>query len=119
MLGSAYVYVPVSDFDKATAWYGETLGFEPVFSDPLYRELRSPSGIRIMLFERRGGVNSHMMYDAMEQAAYGFTVPDAAEIRSRLISKGVAVGEIVEYQGKSFHFTDPDGNVIELWEERK
>ena len=37
-------------------------------------------------------------------------------VRSDLISKGVKVTEIGDYQGKSFSFFDPDNNKIEIWE---
>jgi Lactoylglutathione lyase and related lyases len=115
---SGYVYIPVSDFDEAATWYNAILGFELVFSDPLYRELRSPSGIRIMLIERRGEINSHMMYDTGAQASYGFSVNDIEGIHSELASKGVKTKKTSEYQGKSFSFLDMDGNIIELWEEQ-
>lgn len=116
---NGYVYLPVSDFDAAAKWYHEVFGFEIVFSDPLYRELRSKSGIRLLLIERRDGVNSHMMYGQKEQAAYGFTVREIDLVHSTLFAKGVQVKKIIEYQGKSCSFTDPDGNVIELWEEKE
>ena len=116
---NAYIYIPVSDFDKAAEWYNNILGFELVFSDPLYRELRSQSGIRVMLIERRGSINSHMMYDTGVQASYGFSVNDIEKIHSEFILKGVEAKKIGEYQGKSFSFSDLDGNIIELWEELK
>jgi len=116
---NGYVYIPVSNFDKATEWYNDILGFELVFSDPLYRELRSRSGIRIMLIEQRGSINSHMMYDTGAQASYGFSVNDIEKIYSEFISRGVEAKKIGEYQGKSFSFSDLDGNIIELWEEQK
>lgn len=116
---NGYVYIPVSNFDKAVEWYNYILGFELVFSDSLYRELRSRSGIRVMLIERRGGVNSHMIYDTGTQATFGFSINDIEKIHSELISKGVEVGKIGAYQGKSFSFSDLDGNIIELWEELK
>ena len=115
---SGYVYIPVSDFDEAAKWYNAILGFELVFIDPLYRELRSPSGIRIILIERRGEINSHMMYDTGAQASYSFSVNDIEGIHSELASKGVKTKKISEYQGKSFSFLDMDGNIIELWEEQ-
>ena len=117
-LYSGYVYIPVSDFDKATRWYHDVLGFALVVTDPLYRELRSRLGARIMLIERRGGINAHMQYDTGPQAAFGFSVDNIESIHAELASKGVEVKKIVEYQGKSFSFSDLDGNIIELWEER-
>ena len=116
---NGYVYIPVSNFDMAAAWYKDILGFELVFTDPIYYELCSPSGIRIMLIERRDGVNSHMMYDDSPQASYGFTVDNIEDIHKELTLKGLRPKEISTYQGKSFGFADLDGNVIELWEELK
>lgn len=118
-LKSGYIYIPVSDFDEATKWYGEILGFALAFSDELYRELRSPSGIRIMLIGRRGGVNSQMIYDTGPQAAYGFTVGNAEDAHNELMLKGLHPDKISHYQGKSFGFADLDGNRIELWEEAR
>ena len=54
----------------------------------------------------------------MPQAADGFTAKDMQAVRTSLILKGVKAKEIVHYQGESCSFMDPDGNVIELWEEK-
>jgi len=118
-LKKGYAYIPVADFDKAAKWYKDILGFELVFSDKLYRELHSPSGICIMLIDRRGDVNSHMMYDTGPQAAFGFTVDDIESIHEDFIAKGLNPRKISDYQGKSFGFEDLDGNIIELWEVAK
>ena len=115
---NGYVYLPVSDLDAAAKWYSDIFGFKIILNDPLYYELRSSSAIRIMLIKNNDGVNVHMMYDGIPQAAYGFTVSDIEVVHAYLISKGVEVKKIIEYQGKSFSFTDSDGNVIELWEEK-
>ena len=114
---NSYLYIPVSDFDKSVVWYQNVLGFQLKHSDPLYRDLESPSGIRLMLIERRDNINSQMMYDTGAQASYGFMVKDIESIRFDLISKGVKVTKIGDYQGKSFSFFDPDDNKIEIWEE--
>ena len=79
--------------------------------------MESQSGIRLMLIERRDNINSQMMYDTGEQASYGFMVNNIENVRSDLISKGVIVTEIGDYQGKSLSFFDPDNNKIEIWEE--
>ena len=114
---NSYLYIPVSNFDKSVEWYQDVFGFKLKLSDPLYRDLESHSGIRIMLIERRNNINSHMMYDTGAQASYGFMVKNIQNVHSELISKGVKVTEIGDYQGKSFSFFDPDDNKIEIWEE--
>ena len=121
---NGYCYIPVSDIEKAAEWYKKIFGFKTVNTvnsvnkDPYYYELRSPSGIRILLIEIRG-VNSHLVSNEGPQAAYGFTVKDAEAAYSELLSKNVGVMKIVDNQGKSFEFYDLDGNIIELWEEEK
>ena len=114
---NSYLYIPVSDFDKSVDWYQDVLDFQLKLSDPLYRDMESQSGIRLMLIERRDNINSQMMYDTGEQASYGFMVNNIENVRSDLISKGVIVTEIGDYQGKSLSFFDPDDNKIEIWEE--
>ena len=116
-LSNSYLYIPVSDFDKSVEWYQDVLDFKLKLSDPIYRDLKSQSGIRIMLIERRDNINSQMMYDTGAQASYGFMVKNIEGIRTELLSKGVKVTEIGDYQGKSFSFFDPDDNKIEIWEE--
>jgi len=117
---SGYIYIPVSNFDKAAEWYKNILGFDLVFTDKLYRELRSPSGLRIILIERRFNVNSHMIYDDTGvQAVYGFTIDNAEAVHKELILKGLQPKKISDYQGKSFGLADLDGNIIEFWEEVK
>ena len=116
---NSYLYIPVSDFNRSVEWYQDVLGFKLKLSDPIYRDLKSQSGIRIMLIERRDNINSQMMYDTGAQASYGFKVKNIVNIRSELISKGVRVTEIGDYQGKSFSFFDLDDNKIEIWEEDK
>lgn len=58
----------------------------------------------------------HFVYpDGALQSSYGFLVEDAEAVYRYLIDQGVRVGELFDYQGKSFSFYDPDGNFIEVW----
>lgn len=114
---SSYVYIPVSNLQRASEWYSEHLGFKVVKEDPIYLELRTELGIKIMLIPNENRVTSHMNYQNGAQAAYGFTVSDVESVYQQFRDKGIQVGKISNYQGKSFAFHDPDGNVIELWED--
>ncbi len=115
ILSSCYIYVPVSNLRRAAKWYSETFGFELFFEDSAFYELRSGSGIRVLLILNENNINSQMKYSNGYQPAYGFTVPDINSIRQQLADKGVKVDEIIDYAGLSFSFHDPDGNIIELW----
>lgn len=112
---SVYIYIPVSDLGRSAAWYEEHLGLRPVHKDPLFWELRSDNGSRVLLISNGNGVTSQMDYDGAPQAVYGFTVSDISAAYQDLSAKGVAVGKVSNYAGTSFSFKDPDGNRIELW----
>lgn len=70
-----YHYIPVSNLQSSAEWYATHLGFKVVVEDPLYLELRTESGIRIMLIPNENKITSHMKYANGPQAAYGFVVP--------------------------------------------
>jgi len=111
----SYQYIPVSNLQNSAEWYAKHFGFKVIVEDPLYLELRTESGIRIMLIPKENNITSHMNYSNGPQAAYGFVVSNVDAVYKKLIEQGVEVGKISNYQGTSFGFQDPDGNVIELW----
>nr|WP_145160527.1 VOC family protein [Paenibacillus terrae] len=112
---NGYFYIPVTNLARSVEWYAKYLHFETAFEDPLYVEMRSTTGIRILLIVSEEAVNSQMTYSNGPQAAYGFVVPDIDQARQWLMDHGIEVRRISNYQGKSFGFYDPDGNIIELW----
>jgi len=114
-LESGYHYISVSNLKRSTEWYSKHLGFHLKFEDPLYVELRSESGIRIMLILNEDHVVSHMTYSNGPQASHGFIVSDIEGAYQELMEMGVEVNRISNYQGRSFGFHDLDGNIIELW----
>jgi catechol 2,3-dioxygenase-like lactoylglutathione lyase family enzyme len=115
-LKSAYLTIPVSDYQRSVAWYGEHFGFRAVLEDPYYVEMQNESGIRILLHRNEHNLHSHFVYpNGAPQSSYGFIVDDAEEAYRYLREQGVKVGEFFDYQGKSFSFYDPDGNFIEVW----
>lgn len=115
-LKTAYLTIPVSNFKRSMEWYGEHFGFTVITEDPNYIELQNESGIRILLQENEHKLNSHFVYpNGALQSSYGFMVEDVESVYQYLIDKGIKVGELFDYQGKSFSFYDPDGNFIEVW----
>lgn len=68
-----------------------------------------------MLLPNEGHITSHMNYKSGPQAAHGFVVPDIESVYQKLIEAGIKVNPISDYQGKSFGFYDPDGNLLEFW----
>jgi len=117
MLISSYIYIPVSDLERASKWYEKNLDFKLVYKDALYYDMRTANGIKIMLISGENNISSQMKYSTGEQAAYGFCVDDYDIIRKKLEANGVEIGEEFEYFGRSFSFYDLEGNKIEIWED--
>lgn len=105
---SDYVSVAVSDLERATALYGETLGIRRNPHAPESNPEFETGNLTISLREN-GDVTPSTTYVALR-------VPDVAEARSRLAEAGV------EFNGDVFDtgvchvafFTDPDGNPLAL-----
>ncbi len=112
---NSYLYIPVSNLIRSSNWYCEHLGFKVHYEDSLFMELRTETGVRTILISNENGITSHMNYQNGVQAAYGFIVSDIITAYQNLVDKGIKVGQISEYAGKSFSFQDIDGNVLEFW----
>ena len=109
------VPIPVSDVDRAKAFYVEKIGFH------LDHDVQPGNGMRICQLTPPGSACSILIGTGMAGVSdmqpgshHGLhlVVADAVKAREMLMSRGVQVGELVEYdQGiKSVSFSDPDGN---------
>jgi predicted enzyme related to lactoylglutathione lyase len=108
------VPVPVSDIDRAKAFYIDQLGFHEDV------DVRPTDSVRVVQLTPPGSECSVVLGAGLPQIAMEpgsikglhLVVKDIAEAREALVANGVAVGEIddqgqgVKYAG----FTDPDGN---------
>ena len=117
MLISSYIYIPVSDLEKAAGWYEKNLDFNVIYKDSLYFDMRTDNGVKIMLIPSEKSITSQMQYSTGQQPAYGFCVDDFDAIREKLEMNGVKIGEVFDYFGRSLSFFDLDGNKIEIWED--
>ena len=104
------VQVPVSDLDRAKAFY-EQVGFAAEHDERPSEEIRfiqlTPpgSGCSIAL---TSGVHS-MRPGSLE--GLGMVIEDADAAHAELLSRGVEVGEVQEVPlGRFVFFSDPDGN---------
>lgn len=106
------VVVPVSDIDRAIAFYHDQLGFNLDFDtrtdEERFAQLTPPgSGCSIQVKKP-----SPMPPGALKGLL--LVVADAYRARDELNQRGVAVGEIDVIDerdgGTLFEFTDPDGN---------
>jgi catechol 2,3-dioxygenase-like lactoylglutathione lyase family enzyme len=105
------VQVPVSDVDRAKAFYTEKVGFNADHDHQVTDELRfvqltppgSPASISLgtgLSDMEPGSVRGLQM-----------VVPDVEAARSELLERGVEVSEVQKFDWGSFvFFSDPDGN---------
>jgi len=114
------VPIPVTDVDRAKAFYIEQLGFvEDV-------DVRPVDGVRVVQLTPPGSSCSIGMgtglaaYDATPGTvrALHLVVDDIEKARAELSDRGVEMGEIQDVGGgvKYSGFTDPDGNSWTLQE---
>jgi catechol 2,3-dioxygenase-like lactoylglutathione lyase family enzyme len=109
------VPVPVSDVDRAKAFYVEKLGFnvdhDTRISDTMRIVQLTPAGSACSIVIGTGmGEISEMQPGSVK--GLHLVVRDVREARTALAGRGVEVGEVIEYpQGIKFvGFSDPDGN---------
>lgn len=105
------VAVPVSDPDRAKAFYTEKVGFNADHDFPVQEGLRfiqlTPPGSACSIAIGLG------ITDAEPGSVVGLqlVVDSAAQAREELVGRGVEVSEVQEFPwGKFVFFADPDGN---------
>jgi predicted enzyme related to lactoylglutathione lyase len=112
--------LPVSDVDRAIAFYADTLGFTQDF------DVQPSEGVRVVQLTPEGsgcsiGFGTGLDVYAGEPGSVRgvhLVVEDITEARADLVRRGVPVGEIRDFGGgvRGADFTDPDGNGFELQE---
>jgi catechol 2,3-dioxygenase-like lactoylglutathione lyase family enzyme len=105
------ILVPVSDVDRAKAFYTEKLGFHADF-DQQVRE-----GLRFVQLTPPGSACSIAIGEGLTTMQPGsleglqMVVADARAIREELVKRGAEVSEVdVQPWGHFVYFSDPDGN---------
>lgn len=105
------VAIPVSDVDRAKAFYADQVGFNVDIDAAPSEDIRfvqlTPPASACSIAIGRGIVDSE------PGSAHGMqlTVADAPAARAELAGRGVAVSDVSEFPWGSFvYFEDPDGN---------
>ncbi|HYL43570.1 MAG TPA: glyoxalase superfamily protein [Ktedonobacteraceae bacterium] len=105
------VAVPVTDVDRAKAFYTEKIGFH-ADHDHQVRE-----GLRFVQLTPPGSACSIVIGVGItdmppgSQKGLQMVVPDVKEVREELVKRGAEVSEIdVQPWGHFVYFSDPDGN---------
>jgi predicted enzyme related to lactoylglutathione lyase len=105
------VAVPVSDVDRAKAFYVDMVGFVADHDHTVNDELRfvqlTPPGSACSIALGTGIVDT----SPGSVAGLQLVVADINQARQELLERGVDVGEVQEFPWGSFvFFSDPDGN---------
>ncbi len=105
------VAVPVTDVDRAKAFYTEQAGFHADLDHTVSDEIRfvqlTPPGSACSIALGRGIVDA----PPGSVAGLQLVVTDIDAARSELAGRGVAVSEVQEFPwGRFVFFADPDGN---------
>jgi len=105
------IAVPVSDVDRAKAFYVDQVGFNADHDHMVSDE------IRFVQLTPPGSACSIALGKGISTAAPGslqglqIVVPDVQTARAELASRGVDVSDVEEFPWGSFvFFSDPDGN---------
>jgi lactoylglutathione lyase len=113
----ATVGIPVTDQDRALAFYTETLGMQRQLDVPLPQ-----MGGRWITVAPTGGATTIALLRAHDGVPAGVETgirlasPNAAAAHQRLRDRGVDVGELLCWEGvpPMFAVHDPDGNGLEI-----
>jgi catechol 2,3-dioxygenase-like lactoylglutathione lyase family enzyme len=105
------IAIPVSDVDRAKAFYTEKIGFHDDHDHAVSDQ------VRFVQLTPPGSACSIAFGKGLTTAAPGsvqglqLVVADVAAARAELISRGLDIGEVQEFPwGKFIFFSDPDGN---------
>src|SRR4029079_16280119 len=109
------VYVPVTDVDRAKAFYVDRVGFNADYDHVVHENLRfvqlTPPGSACSI---AFGVGLTEMEPGSLRGVQ-FVVPDAELAREELIAQGVEASNVdVQPWGSFVTFADPDGNTWTL-----
>ena len=109
--------INVTNQDDALEFYVATLGFEKRLDAPISPTMRwievAPAGAATSIALNEGATG------AASDTGIRFTVPDARVEHAAMGERGVAVGELMEWEGvpPMYTFDDPDGNRFYIVEE--
>jgi lactoylglutathione lyase len=111
--------IKVTNQDEALAFYVDKVGFEKRLDAPISPTMR-------WLEVAAAGASTSIALNAAEDTTdvgtdtgVRFTVPDAAAEHAAMRERGIAVGDLLRWEGvpPMFTFDDPDGNRFYIVEE--
>ncbi len=105
------VAVPVTDVDRAKAFYVDQAGFNPDHDHTVTEEIRfvqlTPPGSACSIAIGKGVINS----EPGSVQGLQLVVSDIQQAHDELAGRGVAVSDVQDFPwGRFVFFQDPDGN---------
>jgi predicted enzyme related to lactoylglutathione lyase len=111
--------IPVTDLERAIAFYRDSLGLRFLFSAPPQMSFFQAGAVRLLV-----GVPESSRFDKRGSMVY-FKVADIQDVFDTLQSRGVAMGAPPHVVHRTptmelwlCEFTDPDGNHLALMSEK-
>ena len=107
-----FVSVPVTDLERATAWYRDTLGLEQI-GEGAWPEFQLGENVSLYLIDP---TNIGREFSGPNHGSIALRVPDVEEAKRELEGRGVEFGGDVFDSGVCHmaFFADPDGNALML-----
>ena len=108
-----FISVPVTDLERSTRFYEETLGLPKISDAGTWPEFQLGENVSLYLIDP---TNIGQTFTSPHTAHIALRVPDVAETRRELEERGVAFeGEILDTGVCHMaFFEDPDGNQLML-----
>ena len=106
------VSVPVTDLERSTAWYRDTLGL-PQIGEGAWPEFQLGENVSLYLIDP---TNIGREFNGPNHGSIALRVPDVEETKRELEGRGVEFGGDVFDTGVCHmaFFADPDGNALML-----
>jgi catechol 2,3-dioxygenase-like lactoylglutathione lyase family enzyme len=107
-----FVSVPVTDLERATAWYRDTLGLEQI-GEGAWPEFQLGENVSLYLIDP---TNIGREFNGPNHGSIALRVPDVEETKRELEGRGIEFGGDVFDTGVCHmaFFADPDGNALML-----
>ncbi len=107
-----FVSVPVTDLERSTAFYRDTLGLEQI-GEGMWPEFQLGENVSLYLLDP---TNMGQSFTGPHPSPIALRVADVEEARRELETKGIVfAGDTLDTSVcRMAHFSDPDGNVFML-----
>ncbi|WP_404406245.1 VOC family protein [Jeotgalibacillus malaysiensis] len=115
-------YIPVSDPGKSATWYQEKLGAVINYEDD-QKAILDLANQSFFLMKTEGNQTANYLdFEGNERFSLTFEVDGEASLQAlqhTLKDLGVQTGDIENrgHAGRNFVFSDPDGNLFDVWSE--